>query len=363
MGKIIINESYLDKKLTGIPRMGYEIIKKLLNYDDVYLLSSTNNHHFTEDKVLTTGKSNDNYKLVNLFNKQRYINNIDRNDKLLHLGSMLPVKKQNMFLTLHDMSVFDHPEWFKPSFVWQNKIMIRHILKYAKKIFTISEFSKNRIIKHLKIDENSIVVIQCGVSKIFSPKSENSINEIRRKYNLPQNYILFLSSLEPRKNIKNLLKAWSAIDKDKKNKYGLVIAGGKGKVFSDINISNAGYDTSDIIYTGYFDDKELPILYSGARGFIYPSFYEGFGIPPLEAMACGTPTIVSDTTSLPEVVGEASLFINPYDVKTIVDAIQIIINDKNKRTELSKRGILQAKKFNWSNAARKIYNTISVINY
>ena len=203
MAKIIINESFLDKKLTGIPRFSYEITKKLLNYDCVYLLSARSEHHFPLEKVISLNKRNYNYKILELYNKQRLINNTDRNDILLHLGSILPIKKQNMFLTLFDMSVFDHPEWFKSSFVWQNKLMITKLARFAKKIFTISEFSKSRIIKHLKLEEKNIIVLPCGVSKMFYPKSGNSINEIRRKYNLPGKYILFLSTLEPRKNLKN----------------------------------------------------------------------------------------------------------------------------------------------------------------
>jgi len=358
MAKIIINESFLDKKLTGIPRLSYEISNRLLHYKNVCLLTTNKDNHSLKNKTLSLPKRNYHNKAINLYDKQIFINNSDRNDILLHLGSMLPVKKNNMYVTICDMSVFDHPEWFKTSFIWQNKIIIPKIVKYAKKIFTISEFSKGQIIKHLQIEDKNIIVFPCGVSEIFSIKSEQSIKIIKYKYNLPSNYILFLASLEPRKNLNNLLKAWNSINEDKRKNHALVIAGSKGDVFADQN-KNTLKTESDIIFTGYIDEEELPALYSGAKGFIYPSFYEGFGMPPLEAMACGTPTIVSETTSLPEVVGNASLFINPYDVKTIMDAIHIIINDKNKRAELSKKGILQSKKFNWDNAANKIYNTIT----
>ena len=354
--KIIINESFLDKKLTGIPRFGYEISSRLLDYDNVYLLSTKNKHDFIKEKVLTIGKGNQSFKITNLVNKQIYINNINRNDKLLHLGSLLPIKKENMFITICDMSVFDHPEWFKASFVLQNKILIPTIVKYATNIITISKFSKERIIKHLKINEKKIIVLPCGVSKIFSPQTEESVKKIRKKYNLPVHYILFLSSLEPRKN---LLKAWSYLDKTKKKGYNLVIAGSKGKVFSKTNIEDKIINTSDIIFTGYFDDKELPALYTGARGFIYPSFYEGFGIPPLEAMACGTPVIVSNAASLPEVVGKSAIFIHPNNIQSIIEGIQLIIEDSAKCKELSRQGILQSEIFSWEKSSAMLYDILN----
>ena len=172
---------------------------------------------------------------------------------------------------------------------------------------------------------------------------------------MPKKFILFLGTLEPRKNVDNIIKAY---DKLRKNnnfyEYKLVIAGGKG--WKNKNIYNAFKNSkykNDIKFLGYVENKDKNYLYNLADLFIYPSFYEGFGLPPLEAMACGCPVITSSVSSLPEIVGSAGIMVNPHDISEISQAMNDVLSDKNLQNKLSQKGIKKAKEFNWEKSAKK----------
>ncbi|MBB2182838.1 glycosyltransferase family 4 protein [Lachnospiraceae bacterium MD1] len=227
----------------------------------------------------------------------------------------------------------------------------------ADHIITISEFSKKEIIKYMHIPESKISVMPCGVDHCVF-RSNYSVEEVlkaKRKYGIQQDYILYLGTLEPRKNIETLIEAYAKLINESNNCPKLVIAGKKGWLYDRIFEKVHNLQLQDhIIFTGYVDTEDVPLLLKGAMIFVFPSIYEGFGLPPLEAMACGTPVITSNTASLPEVVGDAGILVNPYSVDEICDAMKKAINDEELRNKIREIGILHSKNFSWKVSATKL---------
>ncbi len=236
--------------------------------------------------------------------------------------------------------------------------------KRADHIITISEFSKNEIIKYMKITPEKISVMPCGVdSTIYNNKfNEEKYMKLLKKYNLTNGYILYLGTLEPRKNLERLIEAYALMNNQLTEVPKLVLAGKKGWMYDRIFSLVEQYNLNDkVIFTGYIESEYAQVLLRGALFFVFPSIYEGFGIPPLEAMACGTPVMVSDQASIPEVVGDAGYYINPYSVSDMSDAMKILIENKELREQLSEKGIERAKEFSWKASVTKlmkIYNKI-----
>lgn len=244
-------------------------------------------------------------------------------------------------ITFHDLSFERHPEFFSwRKRMWQFFLM--NALKeaqQAKKIIAVSESTKNDLINLYRVDPEKIKVIYSGVGD-FQPGT-------------PEKTILYFGTIEPRKNLIGLIKAFRLI---KKPGLKLVLAGSMGWLYKDILKEAAG--DSDIVFTGFVKEEDKSALYRSASLFVYPSFFEGFGFPPLEAMACGVPTIVSHNSSLPEVVGDAALMADPYNIDEMAWLMNEALNNVRLREELKKRGLAQAKKFSWEKCARE---TLSVL--
>ncbi|SHK68176.1 Glycosyl transferases group 1 [Anaerocolumna jejuensis DSM 15929] len=250
----------------------------------------------------------------------------------------------------------------------KNKKMLDYNLSVACKradhIITISEFSKNEIIKYMQVEENKVSIMPCGVdTSIYHVNyTETEVQTVKRKYGITGDYLLYLGTLEPRKNIERLIKAYALLIERLHDAPLLVLAGKKGWMYDKILSLVEFYNLQEkIIFTGYIEAAEAPKLLKGSLLFVFPSIYEGFGIPPLEAMACGTPVVVSNQASMPEVIGDAGYYIDPYQVEDICDALQTLLGNDNLRKELSKKGISRAKEFTWSSAVNKlmkIYNKL-----
>ena len=232
----------------------------------------------------------------------------------------------------------------------------------SDKIITISQNSKQEIINHYKFNPAKIEIVNPAINHaVYRPANKQSIDRGKTKYGIKGQYILYTGTLEPRKNIVGILEGYSALPKNILNSYTLVLAGGKGWLDEEIEEKLTELKGLNIIRTGYVADEDLPALYSGATVFVYPSFYEGFGMPPLEAMACGTPVITSNNSSLPEVVGEAGIMIDAKDTKALTKSIEKVISSKKLQNEMIKKGIVQAKKFSWEKSAKKLYELIQSI--
>jgi glycosyltransferase involved in cell wall biosynthesis len=229
----------------------------------------------------------------------------------------------------------------------------RFALKHASKIIAISEFTKNELINIYQADSSKIEVVHLAYNdQLFRPiKDETKINEVLAKYKIEKPYILYVGRLEEKKNIVGLLKAFKLFTEVGFSNIKLVLVGKPGYGYR--NFKRQKSKVKNILEIGYLEQTDLPYLYSGAKVFVFPSFYEGFGMPVLEAMACATPVVASSTTSIPEVAGDAALLVNPDNSKEIAAAVEQIINDTDLRTRLVQKGLDRVKNFSWQKCARE----------
>lgn len=268
--------------------------------------------------------------------------------------------KKNMISTIHDICCWDCPETMKSISKWYFRISHKIAIRKCSNIITISDFSKKQILDYLHYNENKLWVLYCGVDKKFLNNSieNNHINEkmIYSKYNLPTKYILSLSTLEPRKNLVLLVQAYQKLVLQNSISIPLVLAGRKGWKMDALLTDIDDRVIPKIIFTNFVEDKDLPKVYNGAELFVFPSKYEGFGMPPLEAMACSTLVLSSDATSLPEVLGKAALYFKSEDVISLANklyqALNLELKDKEEYIKLGKERVME---FNWEKEGQKLY--------
>lgn len=281
---------------------------------------------------------------------------------LLSDGDFLwsPANTSCMFLkrqvvTIHDASVLDHPEWFSKDFSFIYKTLWSNISKNAEYIITDSEFSEKRLRSFFPRLDHKIINIPLGVGDEFRSTSDIASQDVRHKFLIEGSYVLTLGSLEPRKNLKSLFSAWSQW-MGRPRGLKLIVVGGAGKSFSGM-----GFDEvpNGVVLLGRVPDPDLPGLYAGASAFVFPSLYEGFGLPPLEAMAAGAPVICSHTTSLPEVMGTACLYIDPLKPETILESLKRLMADGTLRAELSSAGKERSAIFTWEKTAEMTAQVLS----
>lgn len=266
-----------------------------------------------------------------------------------------PLAVEKQVLTMHDIVVLDHPEWFGSRFAAWYDWMTPKLVKRVRRIIAVSEFTKLRLMDRLNVPSEKIVVIPNGVDKRFFPHSPSAITKAREHLNINYKYyILALGSVEPRKGLKRLLEVWGKTLPNIPDDVGLVVAGAKGasQVFRSLSLNHV---PPRVCFTGHVRDELLPALISGAMAFVYLSEYEGFGLPPLEAMACGTPVLTSDLTAIPEVVADAAIAVNPFDAEAIANGLHLLIYDNTLREGLKKAGIKQAERFSWDVCATQTW--------
>jgi glycosyltransferase involved in cell wall biosynthesis len=270
-----------------------------------------------------------------------------------------PLSVSKQVVTLHDVVPIDHPEWLNPRFAAWYQFLIPRIVQKVDRIITDSEFTKSRIIDLTSISQDKIQVIPLGVDAHFSPQSLEKRTQTCQQLKLPTDrYVLSLGSLEPRKNLGRLLRAWELIYNQLSEDIWLVISGAKGTKLVYKSVPELQSLPPRVFFTGHVADEHLPSLYSGALAFVYPSMYEGFGLPPLEAMACGTAVLVGNCASLPEVVGDAALLVDPYDVESIAEGLRSLVEDNALRSALEMKGLKQAAKFNWDRTAAETWRVL-----
>ncbi len=275
--------------------------------------------------------------------------------------------------TIHDLA-FEHlPETFTRRGKTQLRMTVRRTAQRAARIATVSEFSRQDIIRTYQIAPEKVVVTWNGIEARFTPHSPSDNEgakqavDVRRRYGISKEFLLAVGSLQPRKNLVRLLRAYSRLRSTHPDfTHQLVIAGRKLWLAEEILAEIARQPwAGDVIVTGYVPDEELPAFYRAASALVYPSLFEGFGLPPLEAMACGTPVITSNTSSLPEVVGEAALLIDPYSETELAAAMLRIIADQPLRAQLQASGLKRAGLFTWRATAEKtlqLYREASAVN-
>lgn len=260
---------------------------------------------------------------------------------------------------VHDALFMDYPQYFsrlEKLYFWPMK----YLSKYADHVITISHSEKERMVRHGFSKENNISVVHHGIGLVDSKDVSNTkkSNDLLKRYNLPENYILYLGRLNVRKNIYNLLKALPKINEN----VVLVIVGKDDHktldwdiIIKELNLKNR------VIRVGFVPAEDIALFYKKASVFCFPSYAEGFGLPPLEAMFYGTPTVVSNTTSLPEVCGDATLYVNPNNEDEIASQVNILLTDENLRETIITKGKLRASKFSWEKAAMEIISILKSI--
>lgn len=265
-----------------------------------------------------------------------------------------PLRVRNQVVTLHDLAVLDHPEWFRPAFARWYAWLLPRLARRVKRIITVSQFCAARLVDRLGVPEEAIVVIPNGVDARFRPQPRETVQSVRRALGLPERYVLYVGSLEPRKNLPVLLEAWRQVHAQLDDLW-LVIAGGTYRSFREPGLRELPPRTRLI---GHVGDENLPGLYCGALCFVYPSLYEGFGLPVLEAMACGVPVIASDIPALREVTGNAGFLVPTDDVDAWARELTTVATSPFLRQQHVQRGLARAQAFSWERAAAAIWELL-----
>ncbi len=267
-----------------------------------------------------------------------------------------PVRRARAILTVHDLSFMRVPQCSEPSLRSYLLRVVPASVRRADVVLADSECTKADVIDLLGVDPNRVEVVYAGVEQRFQRVQDvHVLRGVRNRYHLPARFVLGLGTLQPRKNFQRLIEAYARAREGAGNKIKLVIAGGAGWMYEGIfrRVEELGLQDA-VCFPGYVADEDLPALYTLADLFVFPSLYEGFGLPPLEAMACETPVVTSNVSSLPEVVGDAALMVDPLDVAALAGAMQRLLNDQALRQEMVRRGVVQARNFTWSRAAKKL---------
>ncbi|MFQ3675844.1 MAG: glycosyltransferase family 1 protein [Endomicrobiia bacterium] len=264
----------------------------------------------------------------------------------------------NQIVIIHNTVPYLFPE-FETKYRFYTYKLLPKVLKKVKKIVVVSKILKDELIKLFGIKEEKVSVIYEGIDlKIFNISKEEDVNNYKKQLDISGEYIVTVGHSSPMKNFLGTIKSFALVRQ--KYNINLVVVGHMQKKFKDyvVNLVKEFGIENNVYLLGHIEHHQLNLLYSGAKMFVFPTLHEGFGLPPLEAMACGCPVVVSDGGSLPEVVGDAGVYVNPYDVESIAEGILKVLNDENLRKELINKGFEQVKKFSWGKAAKEFLNIL-----
>jgi glycosyltransferase involved in cell wall biosynthesis len=363
------------KKKHGMDIVAIELIKQLQIIDN-------KNQYFIfikDDEDNDVIKESNNFKVIKIKNapypyweqvllpREVKKNNI----QLLHCTSNTAPLFSSVptLITLHDIIYLEKLNFTKGTLYqifgnFYRRWNVPRVVKKASKIFTVSDYERNRILQHFNLATDQVITVYNGVGEAFKKVTDTRILQIiKQKYSLPDDYVFFLGNTDPKKNVMGVLKALSLLRLQNKLSFRLLMLDidrdylqGLATKIGDTEVLN------HITFCGYVPNYELPAIYSMAKLFLYPSLRESFGIPILEAMACGIPVITSNTSSMPEVAGDAAIKIDPFKPEEIALAIDNLINNQNQKEELSAKGLTKATQFTWKNNAIKtldIYKTLT----
>ena len=268
-----------------------------------------------------------------------------------------PLRRARGVVTIHDLSFLILPEVAEPKLQRYLSQAVPRAVARAQRVLADSRCTRDDLIAHLNVAPERITVVYPGVDPRFRPLEEETVEAFRERHALPARFILGLGTLEPRKNFPTLIEAYARLPEwgIPHHEVALVIAGGKGWLYEGI------FETVErlalqkhVRFLGFVPDEELPALYNAASVLAFPSLYEGFGLPPLEAMACGTPVVASNVSSLPEVLDDAAPLVSPTDVEKLAAVLAQVLTDPDRRAALRARGLRQAARFTWEAAARAL---------
>jgi len=334
--RVHVNGRYLVQRLTGQQRYAREIVARLTERFDVIAPPGTSKGvrgHLWEQFALP-----------------RRVNG----GLLWSPSTTGPLSVRRQVVTIHDCAFFDQAHCFSRAFAAWYQFLVPRLARAARRVITVSEFSKQRIIELCGIAPDKVEVVYSGVGSQFRPHSAEQIAAAREQLGLPDRYMLCVGSLEPRKNLVRLLQAWQGVQ-PRLQGQSLVVAGAKGHVFRDAGLAEP---PRGVHLAGYLTDDVLPAVYAGAEMLVYPSVYEGFGLPVLEAMASGVPVVTSSVTALAEVAGDAAVTVDPLSVESIAAGIEKLTSETALRRALIEKGLSRARQFTWERAAAETWQVL-----
>ncbi|HWP81269.1 MAG TPA: glycosyltransferase family 1 protein [Bacteroidota bacterium] len=381
--KIAIDGRTIRADKRGVGGYTHRLVKALLEVDkrNQYVLFLSEPHHELKASNLTSVVENsserfgynrvwENFRLpqllsehgVDLYFAPAYTLPLLPRFEKLH--SMLPRRWKRPFVlknevkilvTIHDAIAAVHPEFFTAKMrAWQT-LYINNARHVAHHVIASSEQTKRDLLTRFGFEKNRVSVVYPELDPAFRRITGSRLERVHTKYGLPKHFILFVGTIEPRKNILGLATAYAMLPEKIRSRVQLIVAGGSGwksgEFLKDLNRLKLG---TSIRFLGYVPDEDLPSLYNLAELFVYPSFYEGFGYPPLEAMACGVPVITSNRSSLPEVTRNAAILIDPANISELSDAIKRVLANRDLRHQLRARGLRNIRSFAWGKSAQRL---------
>jgi glycosyltransferase involved in cell wall biosynthesis len=336
MTSIQVNGRYLVQRVTGVQRYAREIVARL------------------GEKVAVIAPQGAARGAVGHLWEQTVLPCRLRGGLLWSPSATGPLAVRSQVVTIHDCAFVDRPEGFSRAFAAWYQYLVPRLARRARRILTVSEYSRDRICEICRVPAEKVAVVPNGVEATWRPMDEAAIAGTRHRLMLPGPFVLCVGSLEPRKNLRRLLEAWQRLG-PAKDGLSLVLAGAEGRVFAASGLSTL---PGDVRLAGYVPDQDLRALLSAAEAFVFPSLYEGFGLPIVEAMACGAPVVCSRATALADVAGDAAVLVDPLDVDSITAGLAKVLCDRDLRLQLREQGLVRARRYSWDDAARQTWDVL-----
>jgi len=332
--EVVVNGRFLKRRMTGVERYGIEIMRHI-----------GGRLHVEQPRQTMPGVLGHAWEQLILPAKVR------SGSVLWSPANTGPLSVRNQVLTIHDLGPLEHPEWFRPAFTAWYRLSLPILARRVERILTPSQHVRQKVLARFNLEAARVVAIPEGVDLLaFQPQASLPAGA----YNLPRRYILFVGSIEPRKNLGGLLRAWDEV-KDEFANLSLLIAGETGRVFRRVALPHS---VARVRFLGRVPEAHLPGLYAGAMLFVLPSLEEGFGLGVLEAMACGTPVLASDGGALPEVVGDAGLIFSLSSPSALAEALRQCLNDEPLRSSLREMGLRRAAGYSWECTAENTWKIL-----
>ena len=389
--KLLVNLSSLNHPLTGIGEYTLNLVKEMLDDDQVQdikgirssryldrhqisvLIAALEQGHQTDQPLTRYLKKMSRLKLIariarKAINAYREISFRFYRNMLKHYIYWEPnyicLNHQGVCVpTVHDLSHLICPQFHPKARVKYLKAELPRTLARAKHVIVVSQYTKQSVMEHFDLDDQQITVVPPSVKSEYYPRTASECAQLKKRLGLPENFILFVGTLEPRKNLQGLLLAYKLLSTELKSQYPLVLSGRKGWLLEDIEqILQPMLDSGEVIWLGYLNSKDLPALYSSATAFTYVSHFEGFGMPIAEAMACGTAVIASDNTAMKEASGGAVCIVSPHSIGSIAQGMRKVLLDSSYRIECETKGLEISKNRSWKVSKQLLVTALSNLN-
>ena len=352
--RLILSVEALEPRLSGIGRYNWALASRVANIAGVDEVRFWRSGHWIADPaaLLDAGQRPPRDW------RPRWVRDLaQRRFGRTHLfhgpNYFLPDWAEGGVVTVHDLSVLRYPDMHPADRLAHFERRFARSLAIAGHIVTDSETVRQEVIDSFSIDPARVTAVHLGVDAAFNPRSDAETRPVLARYGLvPGGYALCVSTVEPRKRIPELLRAWSLLPPAVRSRWPLMVTGGAGWLSDDVkSLMQEGQRAGWVRYLGFVPEADLPFLYAGAALFVYPSVYEGFGLPPAEAMASGVPVVTSDASCLPEIAGGAAMLVNPQDVPDFAERIAQALQDEHWRSQARSKGLVVAAKYDWDACA------------